>query len=89
MDTFDTPRPVSNKPSVNFVALFQEQQAMLKNIMKQQEKMQNQQEDIDKKQEAFQEKMLSLEEHLAFSDSSGCSKQKARVTCQLTVSCCS
>ena len=74
------------EPSVNFVALFQEQQAMLQCILKQQETMQKQQEQIIEKQKTFEERVIHLEESEVSESSGGSCKRKSRVTRQLTVS---
>ena len=74
--------PSTAPPSPNLVALFQEQQAMFQKIMKQQENMQRQQEQLIEKHKASEEKILHLEENLSASSTS---KQKTRVTRQLTV----
>lgn len=83
VEAFDT--PTSLDPSINFVSLLQEQQAMLKNIMKQQEDMQKQQEQIIEKQKASEERIVELEDLLS-EPAENSSKKKTRVTRQLTVS---
>lgn len=84
--TYNTPSaPPPNEPPMDFVALFQEQQAMLQKIVQQQENMQKKQEQLLEKQKTSEEKITHLEENLCSELTSDSNKQKSRVTRQLTV----
>lgn len=86
MQTFNTPSTAQPKePPVNFVALFQEQQATFQTISKQQENLQKQYEHLIEKQKTSEEKISWLEETLQSELAGGTGKQKAKVTRQLTV----
>lgn len=73
----------SRNSSINFVQLFQEQQAMLQKIGLQQEKIQKQQEEYIKRQEKFEEKIADLEEQLLAAPSA--MKRRERIPRQLSV----
>ena len=76
--------PPREPPAMNFVSLFQEQQAMLQTVIKQQQNMLKQQEQIIEKQKFFEEKIAHLEDMAESPENA--SKCKSKVPRELTVS---
>ena len=85
-DTNLSSQSQQTRTSIDFVALFQEQLAMLKTIVTQQESMKEQQQQLIRNYELLEEKIAHLEKVSTSNSSNTSSKHRTKVPRQLTVS---